>query len=348
VTESCHVTSNSGITIGPAELHENDIIMSPRLRMTVSPEAIPVGGVLDGSHAAGVEVTLVDEEGLPQPNAMIVVEASYGSFDYPSQLSEITLLTDGDGKGVYDLNGDGIIDPGEPKIINLYSPVEDVAASVTATAIAVPSACIAVAPVLFFKDSCGPDVTAGVAAALQQIGDTFNGWDHDYKALKCLSLIDFPTGLWAWDMEEMWKWHEYYPSGVVNGAEIYASCSTGDCFDSVQIDGGCHIPWDINYVTWGKMCRLCYDWLKMDGEPADSWNRDEMSTRLMFYYLFKHPFKSPDDALAWGQAGWDGWPNATSPAPSMPLCALKCGKTFYYPNTGPLLWHWGGYQPRQP
>jgi hypothetical protein len=44
------------------------------------------------------------------------------------------------------------------------------------------------------------------------------------------------------------------------------SCGAPPCEKTVTVGKQCHPAECVNYVLWGEMCRLCYDWIKDEGK----------------------------------------------------------------------------------
>jgi len=60
------------------------------------------------------------------------------------------------------------------------------------------------------------------------------------------------------------------PQLVFKNKEIYftkGNCGTGKCSSTVAVNKECHLAENVNYVLWGKMNRLCHDW--MDGKITE-------------------------------------------------------------------------------
>jgi len=201
---------------------------------------------------------------------------------------------------------------------------------------------------------CGPNVTAQTKAAVNKIMTTFDGWTPDVKYLHCSALNSVLTAGEAWDINELHnqQWikryrpqcatpcpgdhpcGKFYPDEVKKVKEAQAT---------VQIDSSCHYAGSVNYVSYGVMCRLCFEhFTALAQKPDNSWFfKQEMESaasdftenamlQMLHYYkgpvpLLRAASGNYNASRAWASSGWNGWPaHCTSPAGDRPGCAPTC------------------------
>ncbi len=111
-----------------------------------------------------------------------------------------------------------------------------------------------------FRTICGPDITLNLVAVLERVQAAFNSWDRERKAQACRSLYTRGTRAEAWDIKELYRGvHETWIS------QYQPECSTSvrkrllNCAISVKVAGQCYYAGSVNYVVFGKMCKLCQD-----------------------------------------------------------------------------------------
>ena len=315
VTETCHVTSNSGITIGPAQLANLDIPMQPCLTITATPGTIPA----DGQSTSFIEVRLVDQSGAPVVNAPIMLESSSGSFEPPPQeVRQVTLVSDSDGYGYLDANNNSVFDEGEQKGASFRASDCEYDSSSVLTANA--GGCSVDARV-WWQMMCGPDITAHLNDALQQIDNMFFSWSSTDRTSACEGLVSLATASSAWDIEDL---HQWGPGASGCGS----SCGRGSCDGTVSVSGGCFWPQNVNYTAYGRMCKLCYDWMSIPPTdplyPPENWLESEMLYRINLWKNGVYNSSYTDEAMAWASIGYN-YGNLSS-VPSSDIPCPSCGE----------------------
>jgi hypothetical protein len=193
--------------------------------------------------------------------------------------------------------------------------------------------------------SCGVDVTDLVKAAMKDARDAFNGWDDDEKVESCNALRDVRTGDIAWDIIEM---HDQVKNDVLNlpfRPPCATSGATPACGSSVTVDGSCHFAGSANYVIFGVMCRLCFDfalanykrlhWYNIIDQPkyqdlVMAYSESGMLGLIDTYKKWvprlrgHSPAANIEAAKAWSKAGYYGWPSVPTPAPDRSNCVTNC------------------------
>lgn len=193
------------------------------------------------------------------------------------------------------------------------------------------------------KFVCGPNVTAQVANAVGIAQSLFAGWTGGQRENACDALIGLRVGYCSWDIVELhndlWISHDYQPkhcatTGAPKGQE---------CGESVEINGECYYAGSPNYVIYGTMFKLC---AKENPDLHFDFTRSNMKTLIDLYKGsgvsgLATPSVNFKPALAWANAGYDGWPSGGSPPSGdrnncKPMCPSPyAGNSFdihWYPN----------------
>jgi hypothetical protein len=193
------------------------------------------------------------------------------------------------------------------------------------------------------KFVCGPNVTAQVAQAVGLAQSLFAGWTGGQREDACDALIGLRVGYCSWDIVQLhnngWISHDYQPkhcatTGAPKGQE---------CGESVEINGECHYAGSPNYVIYGTMFKLC---AKENPDLHFDFTRSNMKTLIDLYKGsgvsgLATPSVNFKPALAWANAGYDGWPSGGSPPSGdrnncKPMCPSPyAGNSFdihWYPN----------------
>jgi hypothetical protein len=103
-----------------------------------------------------------------------------------------------------------------------------------------------------------------------------------------------------------WIYQDYRPACASAGA-------TPRCGSSVKIGTDCHNAGSANYVIFGVMSNLCDIW---------RWTMHLMIWAHKIHLTHLDP--DYDAAVRWADAGYDGWPGATTPAGDRTNCAATC------------------------
>jgi hypothetical protein len=193
---------------------------------------------------------------------------------------------------------------------------------------------------------CGPNVTAQTREVLGRTALIFQYMPDEVKGQQCRALGDPAVAINAWDITELHfhKWLANY------NPPCATACSTGHtCEASVQIDNSCFYAGSVNYVLFGLLCRLCYDYYDADysavlgfidwPQDRDAYSEDAM-IELIWIYKGAHPrlsvhWGSSGDYEAskdWARAGYHWWslmsPWGQTPAGDRAECSTTCSQVY--------------------
>jgi len=161
---------------------------------------------------------------------------------------------------------------------------------------------------------CGPDVTSQVSDVLTAMSSDWAGWNANQRDEACWALENISCGPSAWDIVDLhnnaWIYQNYRPACATQGA-------TPPCGSTVQIGSGCHFAGAANYVIFGRQCALCDIW---------RWTM-HMAVRAHKIHLRGYD-KDIDAAMAWADAGFDGWPGSATPAGDRNSCSPTCATPY--------------------
>jgi len=138
---------------------------------------------------------------------------------------------------------------------------------------------------------CGPDITGVLSRTIDDVESTFARLPRSQQRDVCNSIVS--AG--GWDI-----------MGLRTGSYTQQCGESGDCAQSVWVDGGCHYRGSVNYVLYGTMFRLC--------GKSERWMR-------MTIWIYKRGAGNYGPSQDWAKAGFDGWPGASTPSPDRPQCA---------------------------
>lgn len=189
---------------------------------------------------------------------------------------------------------------------------------------------------------CGPDVTTQVEDAVSNTKSTFNTiWGTMEKENACQALISLTTGGFAWDIVDLHNnaWIlGYRPACATRGARP-------PCGSTVQVGRECSYAGSPNYVVYGVMMRLCNSYYENAGrtDDANDFTRGEMLDWINFYkgtgpLGIGTPSGNFIPSQNWAEAGYDGWPAATTPSGDRNNCHPSCG-TAYSGSAFRVHWH---------
>jgi hypothetical protein len=157
---------------------------------------------------------------------------------------------------------------------------------------------------------CGPDVTAAVGNVIADMNAAWGGWNATEREEACWSLQNFGCGPDAWDIVQLhnnaWIYQDYRPDCASVGA-------TPPCGSTVQVDSDCHFAGSVNYVIFGRQCKLCDIW---------------PTTMHAMIYVHKVHLSGLDRdygaAKNWADAGYAGCPSAGTPGGDRNTCTPSC------------------------
>jgi hypothetical protein len=154
---------------------------------------------------------------------------------------------------------------------------------------------------------CGPDVSSAIQNTLSQIETTYNSWNILKKGVVCTRMITLPWAVDAWDMFEL------AALGFSETAFVFAPPAqqgTGTCKQTVAYGGKCYKSNAANYMTWGKMNRLCHGTFDpiIIGFPPIPINRWGLSAAVVTTWAWKGIYGWADvgQAIDFTKAGFNG------------------------------------------
>jgi hypothetical protein len=195
---------------------------------------------------------------------------------------------------------------------------------------------------------CGPDVTKQVKDAVHKTQKEFKSWTTSDKDDACRSLTSLSTGEVAWDITDLhangWILN-YRPKCATEGAHP-------GCGSTIQVGSDCYYAGAVNYVIFGVMCRLCYDFRNAEDEaiyeslppiamgdgvpPNTAWPYSQGAMQVLISgHKLIHPGSTDNEPVkAWAKAGWNGWPDSGAAPPGdynhcKPICPEKYHPTSY-------------------
>ncbi len=151
--------------------------------------------------------------------------------------------------------------------------------------------------------SCGPSITSLLRQTVEKIKSHYVKQKPSDRTQLCKQLVSLEDlkCLSAWDIRSLTDKGGGYRDWVNLAYYHKNGCTLGDCCkDTVRVFGQCHLTYNVNYVAFGVMWKLC------------QYNRSEMSARILAYkcvYLGAEAI----GASEWASAGYDGWPSARTP-----------------------------------
>ena len=121
-----------------------------------------------------------------------------------------------------------------------------------------PPSCKPDAPGTKIRGCCGPAVDVQLSNLLAEVKKDFDGWDsYDTTLDHCEALYTPSTAQTAWDIEPLF-WYSKADPGK-DYVAVTPPCGLHPCEYSVTVGGQCHCANFVNYILFGFMNRLCYD-----------------------------------------------------------------------------------------
>ena len=156
---------------------------------------------------------------------------------------------------------------------------------------------------------CGPDVAQTLVGTLADVDRLFNSPSTDKEAV-CKNF----NSAGGWDI-----------TGLLIHQYTKRCGESAPCAQTVTIDGGCYNVWTVNYLLYGKVCRLC----QMSAFEMNSW--------ILGWKTYKGDGQL-GGALDWANAGYSGWPGSGDPKPDRPKCPACSNSS----GLDSFQWHAGG------
>jgi len=178
-------------------------------------------------------------------------------------------------------------------------------------------------------DCCGPDITQALVNLLGEVERDYQSWGWFERILRCTGKLSGN----GWDITEL-----------TGGGCFVPGCSTGRCANTAWVQhetwpkGACYNMWNINYVLWGKMNKLC--WMN---DKVNAYAGHLAHKVLMHKIVRKYKQPIPWESFGWTGAGYEGL------AGNMPRSAPKHCESCEKKWTGELNYRWsrrfiiGGY-----
>ncbi len=143
-------------------------------------------------------------------------------------------------------------------------------------------------------ECCGPDISDALDATHRDMEKAFEAADDQTRKAACSTA----RGDKGWDTDKLVSEDKLpNPTGDFNG--VSCGQEKGKCASTVTVQGQCYPRGDVNYLTWGKLTRLCqqnYYWNKNLLRAHKSWAHGE----------FKQWGKDTG-SQQWMDAGYNGW-----------------------------------------
>jgi len=172
---------------------------------------------------------------------------------------------------------------------------------------------------------CGPDITDELGATLSRVNNTFAGWSKTTRTDVCIGLVTLPSAAVAWDILELGP----------GGREKFAKRNQPDCSTcgfSVQVGSDCHYAGSVNYAVFGRMMRLCHDFL--DDSAIGDWFSQEETLELV--YIYKNITGSQganfQAANEWALTGYRNGSLRPFPPGDRKECTEMCSKDYSGPG----------------
>jgi hypothetical protein len=105
---------------------------------------------------------------------------------------------------------------------------------------------------------CGLDISIALADGLKKVEGAFQALSRKKKYDVCHAMVT--EGGWDINQLTFENPNRFLAKGACGGP--------GPCSRTVTVNGECHLAENVNYVLWGKMNRLCHDWVKATGTVA--------------------------------------------------------------------------------
>ncbi len=131
-------------------------------------------------------------------------------------------------------------------------------------------------------------------------------------------------------------------------------CGTGKCVNTVWMGEGCHTPEVVNYILFGWINKLCYNWCSVGWSNAIGFEcipshfREERMVNLVraWGWVLRAPQEVTDRKAEWAVYGYHyGSGQGRVPAGDRSDCR-SCEKPYPVPLTA--YWIGMGYVPRDP
>ena len=188
----------------------------------------------------------------------------------------------------------------------------------------------------------GPDVALALNRTLLDVEAKFYSWSKSEKRKAAEELYDLTGGRGAWDILPLMS-IGMGGVGIMDPVDrkVYR-CGTGFWVGTVAVNGQCYYANAVNYALWGKMNRLCYDWMTLLNPYDQDADYFKLSHAIFTVQAWKH-FKYKDfgpmesEAEAFTTFGYNG---------ALPTASLPCQSSGAALQRGVLDWCWEPNKPR--
>ena len=148
-------------------------------------------------------------------------------------------------------------------------------------------------------------------------------------------MVSQSTAGIAWDIDELHnqQWIKRYrpecatacgnqPCGKFYPEEVGTVAAATA---SVWIQDGCYYPGSVNYVIFGVMCKLCFDFYVSISDSDYAYFSEKAMQTMIWSYKGgglnpKGPSPNFHPSQQWAKAGYHGWPSAGTPGADRPKC----------------------------
>jgi RHS repeat-associated protein len=203
---------------------------------------------------------------------------------------------------------------------------------------------------------CGPDVTDAVAATLAEVEQEFlddsnftsTSDPDDARYSACTGLFDKTRNAnSSWEISPLGSngGSRKAPSHLPPGISPSDFANGGSCGGTVTYQGRCVWSGALNYIIFGKMCKLCND--KFSNRPFETgtlwgtinWSETDMNAAITYHKLSSSGglLGNPEAQAAYDFAG-AGYSGSGYVFPNVD-CDTKGVKKW---PKGPMPWKWGG------
>ena len=191
---------------------------------------------------------------------------------------------------------------------------------------------------------CGEDITDALAEMLYRVESDFLSLSSERRREVCFHLVSpvkWPIGRTDvagptnnWDIVEIIDGalnREPLDYRRSNPRRKWVECATGDCINTVRVDGKCHSMYTVNYVLHGRLTRLCSNLGNsiVGAAEVGAWSAGKNMWEPSFDNLLPEKY-------AWFNAGYNGWPRLGGSTPAEPghyrhctNCPHKCSRLSY-------------------
>jgi RHS repeat-associated protein len=188
------------------------------------------------------------------------------------------------------------------------------------------------------KCLCGPEIGTALRNVVRATQLYFHKQGWFTKNRLCSALAVVPDVYTAWNIVQL---SPTFPSYLQRYRGTGCATPNSPCEDTVRVDGQCHLAWAVDYIIFGAMNRLCYDYntssIRIGPYTIDTsllanapWDLDAVK---MDVYAFKYIAAAVDWATGIGGHRYRLW--HAGPAVQWAAIGWNAGATFTAPPSDP-------------